>query len=225
MTTLYGTYLSPFVRKVMIALELKGVEYKIHPVIPSFSKDIVPDGVPDDWATLSPCGLIPALRDDRVAVSDSSVICEYLDARYPDTPLTPTDPTTRARCHWYEEYGDTAMTTAMVFGIFGQRVLRKLILKREPDEKMVQVSIEERVPKVCDYLERELVGKKYLLGDSPTIADISVVNPMINMHYGEHSVDAKRWTNLSNFYKRMTSMPVIAKIIEKEEAIIAASRN
>ena len=39
---------------------------------------------------------IPVLLDDRVTLSDSSVICEYLEDAYPQKPLLPRDPLERA---------------------------------------------------------------------------------------------------------------------------------
>nr|MEA2798362.1 glutathione S-transferase [Phenylobacterium sp.] len=44
----------------------------------------------------SPSGLVPALKDGDVAISDSLAICEYLAERFPDMALWPTDTWTRA---------------------------------------------------------------------------------------------------------------------------------
>ena len=44
----------------------------------------------------SPSGLVPALKDGDVAISDSLAICEYLAERFPDMQLWPAEPWTRA---------------------------------------------------------------------------------------------------------------------------------
>jgi glutathione S-transferase len=44
----------------------------------------------------SPSGLVPALKDGDVAISDSLAICEYLAERFPDMELWPKDTWTRA---------------------------------------------------------------------------------------------------------------------------------
>ena len=75
MTVLYGAPLSPFVRKTMLALAHKGVEYD--QVIVS------PANRTEDFFRISPLGKIPAYKDDRITLCDSTVICEYLEEKYP----------------------------------------------------------------------------------------------------------------------------------------------
>ncbi|KPK16759.1 MAG: glutathione S-transferase, partial [Myxococcales bacterium SG8_38] len=66
-----GSYLSPYVRKVLVVLDLKGIAYEIDPIIP-FMGD-------DRFSQISPVRRVPVLMDDRVTLADSSVICEYLE--------------------------------------------------------------------------------------------------------------------------------------------------
>jgi len=87
--TVVGNYLSPYVRKVLVCLDLKGVEYQIDPIVPFFGND--------DFTRISPVRRIPVLIDDLVTLSDSSVICEYLEERYPSPPLRPPTPPERAQ--------------------------------------------------------------------------------------------------------------------------------
>src|SRR5881628_3227997 len=93
-----GSYLSPYVRKVLVFLDLKGVAYEIDPIIP-FMGD-------DRFSRLSPLRRIPVLIDDQVTLSDSSVICQYLEDRYPEPSLYPRDVGARARARWFEEFAD-----------------------------------------------------------------------------------------------------------------------
>ena len=78
----YGSSLSPYVRKVLVFAAEKGVEVEVKPV-----------GIGSDDAEFkaaSPFGKIPALRDGDFAVSDSSAIIAYLDALHPEpTPPQP----------------------------------------------------------------------------------------------------------------------------------------
>jgi glutathione S-transferase len=58
------------VRKVRVVLAERGVPYDHEPVMP---------GNPDpEYRKMSPLGKIPAWRDGDRALSDSSVICQYL---------------------------------------------------------------------------------------------------------------------------------------------------
>src|SRR5262249_18434378 len=70
---LYGASLSPFVRKVRIILEEKGIPYETEELVP----------LPKTPALLAmhPLGKIPILCDGDVVVPDSSVICAYLEKK------------------------------------------------------------------------------------------------------------------------------------------------
>ena len=108
MTTVYGIPISPFVRKVLYVLEHNGVEYNVEPVTPM--------ELPDDFHQLSPLGKIPAFSDADLNISDSSVICRYLDAKYgepADQSLFPSGLVERARAEWFEEYADTKLVELM----------------------------------------------------------------------------------------------------------------
>lgn len=55
------------------------------------------DDLPADLLDLNPYGTRPTLVDRDLTLYDASVICEYLDERYPHPPLMPIDPLSRAR--------------------------------------------------------------------------------------------------------------------------------
>ena len=76
--TLYGAPLSPFVRKVRLCLLEKALDYQL--------EIITPFGQPAWYRELNPLGRIPALRDGDFTLADSSVICQYLEERYPAPP-------------------------------------------------------------------------------------------------------------------------------------------
>ena len=84
-----GSYISPYVRKVLAVLIAKGVPYEIDPIVP-FMGD-------DRFAELSPLRRVPVLIDDRGTLCDSSVICQYLEDRHPEPALYPADVADRAR--------------------------------------------------------------------------------------------------------------------------------
>ena len=66
-----GSFLSPYVRKVLVALELKGLQYEVDSITPFYGND--------EFTRLSPLRRIPVLIDDRVTLCDSTVICEYCE--------------------------------------------------------------------------------------------------------------------------------------------------
>ena len=79
-----GSFVSPYVRKVLACMNLKGLAYEIDPITPFYGND--------EFERLSPLRRIPVLIDGDFAISDSSVICAYLDEAYPGHRLYPADP-------------------------------------------------------------------------------------------------------------------------------------
>jgi glutathione S-transferase len=78
---LYGSWASPFARKVALALELKGLAYE---AVDALSRD-----QHDALVKVNPRAEVPVLVDGDVTVVNSSDILQYLDWRYPDPPLYP----------------------------------------------------------------------------------------------------------------------------------------
>ena len=89
LVTIVGSYISPYVRKVLVFLDLKGVRYQIDPIVPFFGNE--------QFTRISPVRRIPVLVDGDVTLSDSTVICEYLEDRYPQLSLYPDTPKERTR--------------------------------------------------------------------------------------------------------------------------------
>src|SRR5436189_2813024 len=108
--TIIGSYVSPYVRKVLAAMNLKGLAYEVDPITPFYGND--------EFERLSPLRRIPVLIDGDVVLCDSSVICAYLEEAYPLPPLLPADPRDRARARWLEEYADTRLGDLFIWGLF-----------------------------------------------------------------------------------------------------------
>src|SRR5688572_33219275 len=96
-----GSYVSPYVRKVLACLALKGLDYEIDPITPFFGDE--------RFERMSPLRRIPVLVDHDLILSDSSVICAYLEEAFPGHPLLPAGVADRARARWLEEYADTRL--------------------------------------------------------------------------------------------------------------------
>ena len=97
-----GSYLSPYVRKVLVCLAIKAIPYEIDPIVAFYGNE--------EFSKLSPLRRIPVLIDDNVTLCDSSVICQYLEDCYPSPnfiSIYPNDIVNRAKARWYEEYADT----------------------------------------------------------------------------------------------------------------------
>ncbi|HKI74385.1 MAG TPA: glutathione S-transferase family protein, partial [Pseudomonadales bacterium] len=182
MIKVHGHPLSPFVRKVLLTLEYKGVEYELNLVMPSSTEP--------EFRKISPLGKIPVLEHDGFTVPDSSVICRYLDRQFPERPIYPGDPKLEAQATWIEEYVDSKVISA--FGmLFQQRFVNPNLIGKPTDEAVVNSILKDQVPGILAYLESIVPAQGVLVGDAISIADIAVTSAFVQGQYGQFEVGSE----------------------------------
>ena len=206
--TIIGSYVSPYVRKVLACMNLKGLQYEVDPITPFFGND--------EFRRLSPLCRIPVLVDGGFSVSDSSVICAYLDEAYPGRPLFPADPQERARARWLEEFADTRLGDLFIWNLFYQKVVHPLVWGEPGDKGRIEKALSEDIPAALDYLESELPTDGFLFGEIG-VADISIASFFRNGSYAGFSVDAARWPHTAAFVERTLAHPCVAKLLPLED--------
>lgn len=215
----YGGSVSPFVRKVRVMLAEKGVAYELDQVNPF--------APPPEFLRISPLKRIPVLRDTDLpepnTLPDSSVICDYLEHRFPQPKLYPADPFERARALWYEEYADTSLAQSIGPGLFFERVIKKM-LRQQPDESICATTLTDKIPPVFDYLEKEIGASEFLVGKAFSIADIAVGTMLVNFEHAGETPDTKRWPKLAAYMKRIHGRPSFKACIEEERPFVARFR-
>ena len=165
---LYGYAPSVYVRSMRLALEEKGLPYTLNEVDP------FRDGGPPDWyLALHPFGKIPALRDGDVGLFESDAILRYLEAAYPDRPLTPTDPVGIARMTQVMRIMDGYGYPAMIWTVFVMLARGREQGRLPLEEGLLQSRL------VLRTLDRLMpAGAGYLVGDTLTLADTHAL-PML----------------------------------------------
>lgn len=213
--TVYGSSLSPFVRKVRVVLAEKGIAYE--------HQQINPFAPPDWFLEISPLKRIPVLRDsdepEPNTLPDSSVICAYLEAKYPEPALYPAAPFARARALWFEEYADTQMMQSIGPGLFFERVVKKL-MGRDCDETIVAATLGEKLPGIFDYLEAAIRGREFLVGDFLSIADIAVACMLVNFEHAREQLDHGRWPELARYAAGLHARPSFQASIDEERRFL-----
>ena len=203
-----GSYVSPYVRKVLACMNLKGIGYEVDPITPFFGDE--------EFRRRSPLCRIPVLIDGDFSISDSSVICAYLDEKYPGHALLPADPEDRARARWLEEFADTRLGDLFIWNLFYQKVVKPLVWGEPTDDERVRKSLEEDIPVALDYLEGELPADGFLFGDIG-VADISIASFFRNGAYAGFEIDAARWPGTAAFVRRTLDHPSIAALLPLED--------
>ena len=201
----YGTPMSPFVRKVEVVLREKGLPYDFETV------NIM--AKPDWFMAISPMGRIPVLRDRRKGmegvagtIPDSSAICAFLEADTPVPGLYPKDPYLLGRALWLEEYADSEMAATIGFNLF-RPILFPRMQGKPSDLETARRTWHEKLPRMFDYMESQLDGRPWLVGDVMTIADIALACQMTNLALVAGLPDASRWPALVAHARRLAARP------------------
>lgn len=196
----YGVPLSPFVRKVLVYGEERGLNLQLQPTV---------FGQPSpEFQETSPFKKIPGFRDGDFKISDSSAIIAYLEAKFPEGRLIPADPESAARVTWFDEFADTIFFKPAA-AIFGNRVVAPL-LGRPGDMAAADAAQADELPAMYDYLETQIDGD-FLVGENMTLADVSVASVLMNMAHCDAAVEAEKHPKLTAWAAKMHARPSFAK--------------
>jgi glutathione S-transferase len=209
-----GSYVSPYVRKVVACLALKGLDYEIDPITPFYGDE--------EFGRLSPLRRIPVLIDGDLVLTDSSVICFYLDEAYGGHPLLPAAPADRARARWLEEYADTRLGDVLIWGLFYQQIVHPIVWGEPGDAARIEKTLAQDAPAALDYLEGELPEQGFLFGEIG-LADIAIASFFRTAAYARFAIDAERWPRAAAFVERALAHDCLAALLPFEQAQIAAN--
>jgi glutathione S-transferase len=206
--TIIGSFVSPYVRKVLACLNLNGIPYEVDPITPFFGND--------EFERLSPLRRIPVMIDGDLTIRDSTIICEYLDEAYPGHRLLPVDSIDRARARWLEEFADTRLGDVFIWGLFYPKLVHPLVWGEPGDETRIERSLETEIPAALDYLEGQLPEKGFLFGDIAA-ADIAIASFFRNAAYAGFDPDPSRWPRIAHFVKLVLGHPAIEALLPFED--------
>ncbi len=197
---LYHALISTCSQKVRYALGTKGLGYQSR--LLDLSKL---DHLKDGYLAINPNGVVPAITHGGAPVTDSSVICEYLEEVSPNRPIAPRDALGRARMRaWmrhFEEVSTPAVRPLSFNAVFVKGVTqmsdarRAWMLERTPLRRHfyrrlgtdgfaqeVVVEAEERLDDCFARVEAALAQNgPLLLGAAITIADMTLLPSMVRL--------------------------------------------
>jgi glutathione S-transferase len=197
----YGSPVSSFTRKVLLALEFKGVAHRCE----------LPDM--ELFTRLNPLAKMPILVTEGRTIIDSSVICDFIDRRYPEAPpLYPADVFLRARALWLEEYIDTALQ-ASIYPLVNEVMFKPLRYGQPADPKLAEESklpIGERL----EYLETELTGETFIEGGTG-IVEITLYAVLANSMRCGFVIDPARWPRLAHLMGQLLGSDLVTGHVER----------
>jgi len=210
---IYGSSLSPYVRKVLAFAAEKGIEF-----------DLQPTGFPNhspEYLEASPFRKMPALRDGDYTLPDSTAIVHYLEAKHPDPELIPSEPKLRGKTIWYEEFADTILV-ACGAKIFFNRIVAPRFMRRPGDLEAAEQAELNDLPPILDYLEKILpTDDGFVVGDRLTLADIAIAGPFANFRHTQTKVCPEKYPRTVAYVDRILARPSLAQWVERETAMLA----
>lgn len=192
--TLIGSPVSPYVRKVLAACAIKGIEVELDPISPMYGND--------DFERISPLRRVPVWLEGDLVLCDSSVIVQYIEETRPGPSLWPADPVQRAKARWLEEFADTRLFDVLGWRLFFQIALKPRFFGTEPDAELVEKARDVELPQILDYLESQTPETGFLFGEL-SMADLSVAPAFLNARAVQVNVDPERWPRLVAWLERM----------------------
>lgn len=211
MLQVIGSPISPYVKKVLTLLVMKGVDFAVDPITPFLGDD--------RFTELSPLRRIPVLIDGDTVLNDSSVIAQYVEEVWPSPAALPATPRARAHARWIEEYSDTRIGDVFIWRGFAALIVAPKVFGGEPDREAFDRVVETEVPEVMAFLEKTIPSDGFFAGDFG-LADISVAAMFRNMKYAGWNPDAARWPKACAWLERAEAQPALARVNKWSDALI-----
>jgi glutathione S-transferase len=200
MLLLYDSPLSPFCRKVRMVLEYKHLSFQS--IVNSTARD---------WGRFNRRAEIPILLHDDVVVLNSADIVTYIDESFPEIPVLPRDPRTRALARFWERTADTlldAIVTNMAIWTWAQIGSRPVGLLE---------ASQAEIRDVYDDLERALRERRFVC-DELTVADLALFPHLMAAWHLDLRCDPGRHPAVAAWQQRMRDLEICRFDIERVRA-------
>ncbi len=196
MITLYYMALSPFCRKIRMALDFKQLDYAVE----NYSTEV-------DWRDKNRRAEIPILQDAEICIVNSSHIVAYLEHRYPDNTLYPSDPSLRVKALKWERLSDTwadAIVTNIAIWMWAN-------IGERPAGLLEASKLEIR--NFYNDLEADLAEGEgpYVCGSILSIGDIALYPQISAAAFLDMPWDKTAHPNIDRWYKHMCKLPAVVQ--------------
>jgi maleylacetoacetate isomerase len=193
---LFGYWRSSATYRVRIALELKGLEFDYEPV-----NLLKGEQQSSTYLQRNPQGLVPALETEEARIlTQSTAIIEYLEERYPETPLLPADAADRAKAR---AIAATIACEAQPF--MNLRIQKYLRDDCDFDAEAMTEWLNRWAGGAMASVETLVAGaSSYCVGDSPGMADAFLVPQVFGaLRFG---IDMTRTPRIIEIYERCNKL-------------------
>ncbi|MFA5592829.1 MAG: glutathione S-transferase family protein [Micavibrio sp.] len=205
MRTLYHVWLHPFSRKVRLALSEKRLDFDLQ-IEKIWERRTA-------FLAMNPAGDVPVLvEEDGTILSNSQVICEYLEEVYPETDLLGRDPLQRAETRRLASWFDVKFNREVTENLVGEKLMKRFLKMGEPHGPSIRAG-HANIHYHLDYIgflcekRKWLAGEQFSLADITAAAHLSAIDYIGDVPWEEHH-HARDW------YARVKSRPSFKPLLE-----------
>lgn len=204
MRTLYHLWLSPFSRKIRVALREKGLEFELR-------IEKVWERRPE-FLSMNAAGTVPVLaEEDGTTIADSGAICEYLEEVYPDKPLMAGTPAERGEIRRLLAWFDQKFAREVSDNLYREKIMKRFLRIGEPNSSAIRAG-HQNIHYHLDYIAWLTERRRYLAGDRFSLADIAAAAHLSALDYlGD--VPWEQHTGAKDWYARIKSRPSFRPIL------------
>jgi glutathione S-transferase len=211
MIKLCGFHVSNYHNKVRLALLEKGIAFEEDATCRPSQKD--------EWIARSPMGKVPILEVNGATLTESQVICEYLEDAYPEKPLYPKDPIARAKVRelitHIEWHMEMVARRLYVQAFFGGTVTDEV---KQAVEKDLTRGV--RTLKVLARFDPFIVGKDLTLADCVAFIHLPLVSLSSKLVLGRDMLEGL--PQMKDYIKMLRARPAFARVDEDRKTASAA---
>jgi glutathione S-transferase len=211
MIRLCGFHVSNYHNKARLALLEKGIAFEEDASCRPSQKD--------DWIARSPMGKVPILEVNGTTLTESQVICEYLEDAYPEKPLYPKDPIARAKVRelithieWHMEMVARRLYAQAFFGGTVSDEVKQAV------EKDLTRGV--RTLKVLARFEPFIAGKDLTLADCVAFVHLPLVSLSSKLVLGRDMLEGL--PQMKDYIKTLRARPAFARVDEDRKTASAA---
>ncbi len=205
MRTLYHVWLHPFSRKVRLALAEKKLEFELQ-IEKIWERRTA-------FLAMNPAGDVPVLvENDGTILSNSQVICEYLEEVYPDINLLGRDAIQRAETRRLTSWFDVKFNREVTDNLVGEKLMKRFLKLGEPHGPSIRAG-HANIHYHLDYIGFLCEKRKWLAGEQFTLADIAAAAHLSAIDYiGDVPWDEHHYAR--DWYARVKSRPSFKSLLE-----------
>ncbi len=174
MYTLYHFPYSQHGRRVVSLLEEANIPYNIRNVAMMEGEHMSPE-----FLKINPNHKIPVLDDGDFRLTESNAILRYLCNKHKLTTWYPEDLQARAQVDQWLDWNQTRLAQVVV-----DIVLNKVFMAPNGDQAAIARG-EQLLPELFVILDAALAQHDYIVGDQPTIADLSIASNIFHLGFAE----------------------------------------